>query len=92
MRWATWRAESTPEYVLLITRVSRADLLRALSLLLGGQKGTASFDAELRKRVIAQVNSQQWAPDARDALEEVEVLAAEGLPTARPTFPSAAQK
>jgi len=48
----------------LVGIVSRADLLRTLSVLLSERKVAAISDAELRQRVLAQIREQRWAPRA----------------------------
>jgi CBS-domain-containing membrane protein len=48
----------------LVGIVSRADLLRALFRLLQERTVTTVPDAELRKRVLAQIDKLQWAPRA----------------------------
>jgi CBS-domain-containing membrane protein len=48
----------------LVGIVSRADLLRALFRLLQERTVTTVSDAELRKRVLAQIDKLQWAPRA----------------------------
>jgi CBS domain-containing protein len=48
----------------LVGIVSRADLLRALFRLLQVRTVTAVSDAELRKRVLAEIDKLQWAPRA----------------------------
>jgi CBS domain-containing protein len=42
--------------------ISRADLLRALSRLLPERQGAAISDTELRKRVLAAIAKEAWAP------------------------------
>jgi CBS domain-containing protein len=42
--------------------VSRADLLRALGRLLPRAENRAITDAELRRRVLAELDKQRWAP------------------------------
>lgn len=46
----------------LVGIVSRADLLRALAQLLPRRKVEAISDAELRQRVLAEMEKQGWAP------------------------------
>jgi CBS domain-containing protein len=46
----------------LVGIVSRADLLRALVRLLPDRKVLATSDAELRKRVLSEIDKQRWAP------------------------------
>jgi CBS domain-containing protein len=46
----------------LVGIVSRADLLRALSRLLPERRLTSISDAELRKRVLAEIAKERWAP------------------------------
>ncbi len=46
----------------LVGIVSRADLLRALLQLLPDRRVVALSDVELRKRVLAEIEKQQWAP------------------------------
>lgn len=48
----------------LVGIISRADLLRALAQLLGEQHVEAISDIELRKRVLAKIAEQAWAPCA----------------------------
>lgn len=48
----------------LVGIVSRADLLRALTHLLPERTVTAIADVELRKRVLAEIDKQPWAPRA----------------------------
>ncbi len=46
----------------LVGIVSRADLLRALLQLLPDRSVVVLADAELRKRVLAEIDKQPWAP------------------------------
>jgi CBS domain-containing protein len=46
----------------LVGIVSRADLLRALSRLLPQRRLTSISDAELRRRVLAEIAKERWAP------------------------------
>lgn len=46
----------------LVGIVSRADLLRALLQVLPDRRVVALSDVELRKRVLAEIEKQQWAP------------------------------
>jgi len=46
----------------LVGIVSRADLLRALAQLLPERTVPAISDAELRRRVLGEINKQRWAP------------------------------
>jgi CBS domain-containing protein len=46
----------------LVGIVSRADLLRALVRLLPERNVLATSDAELRKRVLSEIDKQRWAP------------------------------
>ena len=46
----------------LVGIVSRADLLRALARLLPEHHVDAISDAELRRRVLAEIDNQKWAP------------------------------
>src|SRR6185437_3711836 len=46
----------------LVGIVSRADLLRALAQLLPERKVAAISDMEIRRRVLAEIDKQRWAP------------------------------
>jgi CBS domain-containing protein len=48
----------------LVGIVSRADLLRALAGLLPKAAATAVSDAEIRQRLLAEVDRESWAPRA----------------------------
>jgi CBS domain-containing protein len=48
----------------LVGIVSRADLLRALERLLPSESVTAVSDAQIRRRVLAEIDKQPWAPRA----------------------------
>ncbi len=55
----------------LVGIISRADLLRALSELLPKVSAEAVSDAEIRRRVLAEIDKQPWAPRASvDAIVE----------------------
>lgn len=63
----------------LIGIVSRADLLRALLKLLPERRVVAISDAELRKRVLAEIDKQTWTPrQAVDATVENGVVELRG--------------
>jgi CBS domain-containing protein len=57
----------------LVGLVSRADLLKALAELLPRPRATAISDAELRQRILAEIEKQPWTPSA-----SVDAVVAEG--------------
>ena len=74
----------------LVGIVSRADLLRALARLLPAETRAADAaigDAEIRRRVLAQIAEQTWAPRAC-----VDVKVAEGVVELRGTFTDARER
>jgi CBS domain-containing protein len=48
----------------LVGIVSRANLLAALVEALGGARPAAASDREIRRRILAEVDRQSWAPSA----------------------------
>jgi CBS domain-containing protein len=70
------------EHDRLVGIVSRADLLRALTELLP-QKGVVhASDADLRRRVLAAIDRQAWAPTANiDAVVKAGVVELRGCVT-----------